>query len=91
MLGPHTHGDNPVSRIMCAPVAPPRTVCHTMKIPTKHHYFLVFFKKNSIPRVKMVKRSDKTNTGEGGKGKKGKTVSDDAVGKSLSGTSTSNL
>ncbi len=28
----------------------------------------------------MVKRSDKTNTGEGGKGKKGKTVSDDAGG-----------
>jgi hypothetical protein len=25
----------------------------------------------------MVKRSDKTNTGEGGKGKKGRTVSDD--------------
>jgi hypothetical protein len=37
----------------------------------------------------MVKRSDKTNTGEGGKSKKGKTVSDDAVGKSLSDTSTS--
>ena len=29
----------------------------------------------------MVKRSDKTNTGEGGKGKKGRTVSDDAGGK----------
>jgi hypothetical protein len=27
MLGPHTHRDNPVSRIMCAPVAPPVTVC----------------------------------------------------------------
>ncbi len=26
----------------------------------------------------MGKRSDKTNTGEGGKGKKGRTVSDDA-------------
>jgi hypothetical protein len=37
----------------------------------------------------MVKRSDKTNTGEGGKGKKGKTVSDDEGGKSLSDTSTS--
>ncbi len=37
----------------------------------------------------MVKRSDKTNTGEGGKGKKGRTVSDDAGGKSLSDTSTS--
>ena len=37
----------------------------------------------------MVKRSDKTNTGEGGKGKKGRTVSDDVGGKSLSDTSTS--
>jgi hypothetical protein len=37
----------------------------------------------------MVKRNDKTNTGEGGKGKKGSTVSDDAGGKSLSDTSTS--
>ncbi len=54
MLGPHTHRDNPVSRIMCAPVAPPVTY-----------------------------------TGEGDKGKKGRTVSDDAGGKSLSDTSTS--
>ncbi len=37
----------------------------------------------------MVKRSDKTNTGEGVKCKKGRTVSDDAGGKSLSDTSTS--
>ena len=37
----------------------------------------------------MVKMNDKTNTGEGGKGKKGRTVSDDAGGKSLSDTSTS--
>jgi hypothetical protein len=37
----------------------------------------------------MMKRNDKTNTGDGGKGKKGRTVSDDAGGKSLSDTSTS--
>jgi hypothetical protein len=37
----------------------------------------------------MVKRNDKTNTGEGGKGKKDRTVSDDAGGKSLSDTSMS--
>ena len=37
----------------------------------------------------MVKRNDKTNTGEGDKGKKGRTVSDDVGGKSLSDTSTS--
>jgi hypothetical protein len=36
-----------------------------------------------------VKRNEKTNTGEVGKGKKGRTVSDDAGGKYLSDTSTS--
>jgi hypothetical protein len=77
MLGPHTQRDNPLCRIMCTPIAPPVTVCHTVKIG------LLFLKKNSIPRVKMVKRNDKTNTGEGGKGKKDRTVSDDAGGKSL--------
>ncbi len=35
-----------------------------------------------------MKRNDKTNTGEGGKDKKGGTVSDDEGGKSLSDTST---
>ena len=39
--------------------------------------------------VKMVKNNDKKNTGEGGKDRKGRTVSDDAGGKSLSDTSTS--
>jgi hypothetical protein len=37
----------------------------------------------------MMKRNDKTNTGEGDKGKKGRTVSDDAGRKYLSDTSTS--
>ncbi len=37
----------------------------------------------------MVKRNDKTNTGEGDKCKKGRTVSDDTGGKSLSDVSTS--
>jgi hypothetical protein len=37
----------------------------------------------------MVKSNEKTNTGEGGKGKKGRTASDDAGGKSLSETSKS--
>ncbi len=92
MLGPHTHRDNPVSRIMCAPVAPPVTVCKHLKIQKKIGLLFCFSeKKFPSLRAKMVKRSDKTNTGEGGKGKKGKTVSDDAVGKSLSDTSTSNL
>jgi hypothetical protein len=37
----------------------------------------------------MEKRNEETNTGEGDKGKRGLTVSDDEVGKSLSDTSTS--
>ena len=37
----------------------------------------------------MVKSNEKTNTGEGGKGKRGRTVSDDVGGKSLSETSKS--
>jgi hypothetical protein len=38
---------------------------------------------------KMKKRNEKTITGEGGNGKRSRTVSDDAGGKSLSDTSTS--
>ena len=37
----------------------------------------------------MKKRNEKTNTGEGGKDKRVRTVSDDTGGKSLSDTSTS--
>ena len=37
----------------------------------------------------MGKSAEKTNTGEVGKGKRGRTASDDAGGKSLSETSTS--
>ncbi len=37
----------------------------------------------------MKKRNEKPNTGEGNKGKRVRTVSDDAGGKSLSDTSTS--
>jgi len=36
----------------------------------------------------MKKRNEKSNTGEAGKDKRGRTVSDDAGGKSLSDTST---
>jgi hypothetical protein len=68
MLGPDTHRDNPFSW-MCGPIAPSVTVCHTENWTT----FLFFIKKNSIPRAKMVKRNDKTNTGEGDQGKKGRT------------------
>ncbi len=91
MLGPHTHRDNPLSRIMCdprlAPIAarPRHGVSHCENSTTS----LFFFKKKSTPRAKMVKRNDKTNTGEGVEGKKGRTVSDDPGGKSLSDTSTS--
>jgi hypothetical protein len=86
MFGPHTDRDNPVSRIMCVPIAPPVTLKIQKK---KWTTFLFFLKKISIPCAKMVKRSDKTNTGEGDKDKKGRTVSDDVGGKSLSDMSVS--
>ena len=90
MLGPHTHRHNPLSRILCAPIAPPVTVCKHLKIEKKIGLLFCFSEKKIASLcAKMVKRSDKTNTGEGGKGKKGRTVSDDAGGKSLSDTSTS--
>ena len=94
MLGPHTHRDNPLSRIMCAPIAPPVTVCHTMKMglfifsrlkkrrkPNNWTTFLFFSKEKNMPRTKMVKRNDK----------RVRTASDDAGGKSLSDTSTERL
>jgi hypothetical protein len=68
---PHTHRDNPLSRIMCAPIAPV-VVCYTLKFASQNE-----------------QEEWKTNTGEGRKGKRGRTVSDDTGGKSLSDTSTS--
>jgi hypothetical protein len=53
------------------------------------------FHQNHLPMKKirpwcqMKKRNEKKNTGEGGKGKRGRTTSDDVGGKSLSDTSTS--
>jgi hypothetical protein len=35
MLGPHTHRHNPLSRILCAPITPPVTVCKHLKIEKK--------------------------------------------------------
>jgi hypothetical protein len=46
-------------------------------------------KKISSVSCKMKKRNEKTNTGEGDKGKRDRTTSDDVGGKSLSDTSTS--
>ena len=43
------------------------------------------FLKNFPLSCKMKKRNEKSNTGEAGKDKRGRTVSDDAGGKSLSG------
>ena len=85
MFGPHTHTDNPLSRIMCAPIVPCHGVSHYKNLTN----FLFFWKFFSNPRAKMVKSNEKTNTGEGDKGKWGRTASDDVVGKSLSGTSKS--
>ena len=86
MLGPHTHRDNPLSRIICAPIAPP---CHGVSHCENLTTFLFFWNYFSIPPAKMVKSNEKTNTGEGVKRKRGNTYSDDVGGKSLSETSKS--
>ena len=85
MLGPHTYRDNPLSRIMCAPIDPP---CHSVLHYENLTTFLFSGNCFSIPG-KMKKRNEKTNTGEGDKVKRDRTVSDDVGGESLSDTSTS--
>jgi hypothetical protein len=40
MLGPHTHRDNPLSRIMCAPIGPPVTV---IVLPYQNSITFLFF------------------------------------------------
>ena len=65
---------------------PPLSRCVTLG---KFDYFFVFLEMFFHPLCKMKKRNEKTNTGEGGKGKRGRTDSDDTGGKSLSDTSTS--
>jgi hypothetical protein len=47
-------------------------------------FWKFFFNPQENALAKMVKSYEKTNTGEGGKGKRGRTASDDAGGKSLS-------
>jgi hypothetical protein len=44
MLGPHTYRDNPLSRIMCAPIDPPVTVCYTTLNYENLTTFLFFWK-----------------------------------------------
>ena len=71
---------------VCSYCPPCHGVLHYQNLTT----FLFFSKKNSLPlHWKMKKRNEKSNTGEAGKDKRGRTVSDDVGGKSLSDTSTS--
>ena len=89
MFGPHTHRHNPLSRILCAPIAPHVTVCYYYTMKRLLFCFSLMVLKNFPPSCKMKKRNEKSNTGETVKDKRGRTVSDDAGGKSLSDTSTS--
>ena len=81
------HSSFPDNVCSCCP--PCHGVSHYENSKKNRLLSCFFYKNNSIPSAKMVKRNDKTNTGEGGKGKRGRTVSDDAGGKYLSDTSTS--
>ncbi len=59
----------------------PLSSCVTLRNFEYFFVFLeIFFNPQEIARAKMGKSDEKTNTGEGGKGKKGRTVSDDAGG-----------
>ena len=40
MFGPHTHRHNPLSRILCAPIAPHVTVCYYYTEMTTFLFFL---------------------------------------------------
>ena len=88
MFGPHTHRHNPLSRILCAPIAPHVTVCYYYTMKCLLFCFSLMFLKNFPPSCK-IKRNEKSNTAEAVKDKRGRTVSDDAGGKSLCETSTS--
>jgi hypothetical protein len=69
---------------------PPLSRCVNRKLKKKLEKILFCFSEKKIASLwKNGEEGDKTNTGEGGKDKKGRTVSDDAGGKSLSDTSTS--
>ena len=53
---------------------PPLSRCVTLR---KFDYFFVFLEYFFHSSAKMVKRNEKTNTGEGDKDKRGRTASDD--------------
>jgi hypothetical protein len=53
-------------------------VCHTTENLTTYFFFL------KTQGTWIFKRGGKNNTGEGAKGKKARTISDDAGGKSVS-------
>ena len=72
------------SNIIFSPISPP---CHGVR---KFELLSCFSKKNSIRIVQnLMKKRMKKRTGEGDKGKRGRTVSDDVGGNFLSDTSTS--
>ena len=81
----HTQRQSTFPDNVCSYCPPFHGVLHYETLTT----FLFVWKFVSIRSCKTKKRNEKTNTGEGGKDKRGRTVSDDAGGKSLSDTSTS--
>jgi hypothetical protein len=81
----HTHRQSTFPDNVCSYWTPCHGVSHYEILTT----FLFFWNCFSIPPAKMVKSNEKTNTREGGEGKRGRTVSDDTGGKSLSETSKS--
>jgi hypothetical protein len=87
LLGPHTHRDKPLSWIMCVHMPPPsRCVTHENLTSFCFSFLeIVLQPPRNLGAVRaMGKRGGHTNTGEGVKGKKVRTTSDDVGGKSVS-------
>ena len=75
MLGPHTQRQSTFPDNVCSYCPPCHGVSHYENLIT----FLFFCKFFSIP-VQNEEEEEKTNTGEGDKGKRGRTVSDNTGG-----------
>ena len=74
---------------VCSHCPPCHVVSHYENLTTFLFFWKFFFNPQENALAKMVKSYEKTNTGEGDQGKRGRTSSDDVGGKSLSDTSTS--
>jgi hypothetical protein len=82
----HTQRQSTFPDNVCSCYPPCHGVSHYENLTTFLFFWKFFFNPQESASAEMVKSDEKTNTGEGSKGKRGRTASDDAGGKSLSET-----